>query len=419
MQNGTVHGTKAPVVGAVAALLAVIAHLASAITVRRQEMLPNSLGFRAFPGVGLMIAILLTAVFACLGPGAAAAAISQPLQPKTGPGGRDYTHNFRVHAGGSGSDAWYVFEPTKPKPKKAPVAVVMHGYYEFEGYDSMFGLIRHTVRKGTIVIYPRWQTSFATPCVGPFDIEPCIDSTVNGIKGALAYLKSDRTRVQPEIRKTSYFGLSFGGIITADMANRYRSLNLPKPRAIFLDDPHDGGLTGAREPALDDHLTGIPAGTLFQCHSGAHGVFDDIFTGEGDPSYLGKPQRDGSCNSVFPKLTSIPAKNKDLVLTSEDRHGEPSLTSDHGVCGGGVDSFVVDAYDWGFCWKVWDALRSCAIAKHWCRYALGDTRKHRYIGTWSDGVPIVGLKIRDRAPIRAKPAPPRAPAPHRHKRGRS
>ena len=47
---------------------------------------------------------------------------------------------------------------------------------------------------------------------------------------------------------------------------------MPKPRAVFLDDPHDGGLTGADEPALDDSLAGIPPSTLVQCHSGAAGV---------------------------------------------------------------------------------------------------------------------------------------------------
>jgi hypothetical protein len=44
---------------------------------------------------------------------------------------------------------------------------------------------------------------------------------------------------------------------------------------------------------------------------------------------------------------------------------------------------TADAYDWNFCWKVWDALRDCA-----------------YHGTeWSDGVPVAPLKIQDAAPI--------------------
>jgi hypothetical protein len=356
----------------------------------------------------------LTAAVAAMSAAQASAAPAQPPQPKSGPGGSDYPHaGFRETAGGSGDDAWYVFEPMKPQPKSAPLAVITHGYFEFSGNDNLRALVEHTVRKGNVVIYPRYQTGVATPCPGPFDIEPCMTSEVNGIKGALAYLEAREDRVQPQRDHTSYFGFSFGGIITANLANRYKALGVPRPRVIFLDDPHDGGFTGAHEPALDDDLGGIPSTTLVQCHSGATGVFDDTYTGApGDPTEVGQPRRDASCNSVFPKLTSVPAKNKDLVLTSGDAHGSPALTADHGVCGGPNNGqYAVDAYDWGFCWKVWDALRSCAYAGTYCRYALGNTPQHRYIGTWSDGTPIVGLKIQEEAPIRAEPVPAREPAP--------
>ena len=193
--------------------------------------------------------------------------------------------------------------------------------------------------------------------------------------------------MQPQLGKTSYFGFSFGGIITANLANRYRQLHLPKPRAIFLDDPHDGGLDGFDEPALDDSLSGIPRTVKLQwCHSGAEGI-------------LSEPNRaDGSCNAIFPKLGHIPKRNKDLVLTHTDAHGDPDLSSKHGVCLGRKGT--ANAYDWNFCWKVWDALRSCAYSGKQCGYALGDTRRHRSNGRWSDGEPVTPLKIRDAAPIR-------------------
>ena len=77
----------------------------------------------------------------------------------------------------------------------------------------------------------------------------------------------------------------------------------------------------------------------------------------------------------------------------------------------GFDYGTANTYDWGFCWKVWDALRSCAYAHVNCPYALGNTPEHRFIGTWSDGVPIIGLKIQDRAPIRPQPVAARQRAP--------
>ena len=198
---------------------------------------------------------LLAAALAIGLPAAAGAAPTQPAQPSSGPGGSDYPHaDLRVSSGGSGPDAWYAFEPVGPRPASAPVAIVMHGYFEYSGYEQMQAFIRHTVRRGSVVIYPRWQTGVATPCPGPFDVEPCIASAVNGIRGALAYLRSSPSRVQPDVTRASYFGFSFGGIITANLANRHRSLGLPEPRAIFLDDPHDGGFAGSGEPALDDSL---------------------------------------------------------------------------------------------------------------------------------------------------------------------
>jgi hypothetical protein len=351
---------------------------------------------RRVPG---LVAVAIAVAVAVLSP-VASAAVTQPPQPKAGPGGSDYSHSgWRVSAGGSGADAWYAFEPAKPRPRKAPLAIITHGYYEFSGYSSMEALIRHTVRKGNIVIYPRWQTDVATPCPGPIDIEPCMTAAVNGIRGALSYLRArPKRRVQPQTRRTSYLGFSFGGIITANLTNRYRSLHLPKPRAIFLDDPEDGGVAGPGEPALDDTLSGIPSTALFQCHSGAEGA---LVLAEGGVDIA-------SCNAVFPKLGQIPKKNKDLVLTHTDDHGRPTLSAIHGVCAAGDDPGAAlgpgfskpNAYDWNFCWKVWDALRRCAYNGTLCKYALGNTPQHRSNGRWSDGVPVTPLKIQEVAPIR-------------------
>ena len=119
--------------------------------------------------------------------------------------------------------------------------------------------------------------------------------------------------------------------------------------------------------------------------------------GRGD-GVTGEPDKgDGSCNAVFPKLAHIPARNKDLVLTRSDTHGDPDLSSEHGVCAGKAGS--ADAYDWNSCWKVWDALRTCATpaataATPWA------TRASTARGLWSDGTPVAPSKIQDAAPIR-------------------
>ncbi|MFG3168554.1 discoidin domain-containing protein [Streptomyces sp. NPDC048200] len=310
--------------------------------------------------------------------------VRQPAQPTSGPGGSDYTHDYRVTAGGSGSNAWYVFEPTNPAPASAPVTVITHGYGDYSGYKMHEELIKHTVRKGSIVIYPRWQTSLITPCVGPLDATPCRNAALAGIRGALDYLKADPSRVQPDLDKATYFGHSFGGIITANLVNRWQSLGLPKPRAVFLDEPTDAG--GGTEPTLDASLTGIPATTKFVCFLGQDGVISE------------SGKAGASCNTIFPLLTQIPAQNKNLVLAYTDNHGTPGLSSAHGVSQGGPNA-AVDALDYNLIWRQWDALRHAALDGTDTDIALGDTPEHRFLGYWSDGTPIREPKIQNTAPI--------------------
>jgi hypothetical protein len=337
---------------------------------------------------------------AAVGISPAATAATQPPRPTLGPGGSQTAFGgVRVTAGGSGNDAWYVSEPVDPAPLSAPLVIIEHGYYEFSGYASLSALMRHVALKGNVVIYPRWQTNIAVPCPGPFNIKPCITSSVKGIRGALSYLRAHHHRVQPRLNEVSYFGFSFGGIITADMTSRYKALGLPKPRAIWLEDPHDGGFTGNNEPAVYRSLAGMPPAVKFICHVGASGVIAQPGFGN------------ASCNSVFPKLGQIPVRNKSLVLTSNDAHGSPRLQATHGVCAGSTSGAGVDTFDWGFCWKDFDSLRACAYYGRDCEYTLGNNPQHRYIGTWSDGVPVIGLKIQQAAPISGTPVPPRQHKP--------
>ena len=122
------------------------------------------------PVYTLTVAVLVGALALLTGPelAGAAAAVTQPPRPKSGPGGTDYPHRgWRVSSAGAARTRGTCSSPSGRGRAKAPLAIVMHGYYEFSGYDQMYELIRHTVRKGSIVIYPRWQTDVAIPVPGP------------------------------------------------------------------------------------------------------------------------------------------------------------------------------------------------------------------------------------------------------------
>jgi hypothetical protein len=59
----------------------------------------------------------------------------------------------------------------------------------------------------------------------------------------------------------------------------------------------------------------------------------------------------------------------------------------------GFAQAYVDALDWYGTWKWADALMSCSFAGKDCQYALGDTPEQRFMGTWSDGVPIAEPQV--------------------------
>ena len=299
------------------------------------------------------------------------AAVTQPPQPKHGPGGSDYTHRgVRVSSGGTGADAWYVFEPVKPRPKKAPLAIVMHGYGEYSGYDSMSALIEHTVRKGSIAIYPRWQTGIATPCPGPFNIEPCITSAVNGINGAL-----DVPALGPEAGPAATAEDELLRLLVR--RDRHGEHDQPLPGARLAEAAGDlprrparrRAQAGLDEPALDDSLAGIPPSAKLECHSGADGAI--VRAGQGGLAAAMQCSRSSA---------SIPDKNKDLVLTQTDDHGQPTLSSAHGVCAGGRNSARPTPTTGTSAGRSGTRCAAARLDGEDCHYALGDTPQHRSLG---------------------------------------
>ncbi|MFI1769423.1 hypothetical protein ACH41H_46475 [Streptomyces sp. NPDC020800] len=274
-----------------------------------------------------------------------------------------------VVSGGIGVDGWYVFTPSSPVAATAPVTVITHGYGEFSGYSTMRDLIRHTVRQGNIVIYPRWQTCGL--CPRP-DMEQPLASAARGIKGALNWLMSASNRTRPRLNTTSYFGFSYGGMITVNLINRYKKLGLPEPHVVMVDEP-SGGPVGDQ---FDTDLSGIPSETRFSC-------LVSQWSAEHLPTH--------GCYSFWNRLGHLPDRHKTFVLVHSDAHGTPALNAVHGMS----TSDPVDAIDYYAVWKIWDAERACALSRVWCQYS-NNSALQRYMGRWSDGVPVIPLHTSDR-----------------------
>ena len=159
-------------------------------------------------------------------------------------------------------------------------------------------------------------------------------------------------------------------------------------RAIFLDDPHDGGL---------DRLRRAGGGRL----AGGHPVDGEarVPLGRRRRHRRAEQGATASCNAIFPKLAHIPKRNKDLVLTHTDKHGEPDavlqarrVRRDEGHGRRLRLELLLEGLG--------RAARAAPTTGPTAATRSATPRQHRSNGRWSDGVPIAPLKIQDAAPIR-------------------
>lgn len=327
-----------------------------------------------------------------------------PAQPATGPGGQQYVHTrVTKNRYGAGNGEYWIFEPDTPKPATAPVVVFLHGW---GGMNPLYygAWLDHLVKRGNIVIYPRYQATLLTP------IKEFLPSTIDAIQDALKRLQTERGHIKPDLNKFAVVGHSVGGLLAANVAALASESSLPQVRAVMSVEP---GITEApiNIPLAD--LKKIPAPTL-------------LLAVAGDQDTL---VRDTDAKRVYYESIKVPAENKDFIMMVTDTHGAPSLQASHraptamdrsydngeGVGGGPanpervgnsrqngrasqdrrLDTMMVNALDYYGTWKLFDALCDAAFYGRNREYALGNTPKQRFMGVWSDGVPVKELKVTD------------------------
>lgn len=368
---------------------------------------------------------LLTLVLISVCPAAPAAAAkpAPPTQPTRGPGGSDYAHDELVGSVvGKGATACYIFEPAKPRPAKAPLIVFNHGYLAVD--PVAYGRwIEHMVRRGNIVVYPVYQEGLTLSIA----LTP---NAITGVKAAIAELQKG-DHVKPDLDRFAIVGHSAGGIISANMAATWKKEGLPQPRAVMCVQPGISKLF----PVAD--LKQIPKETLLIS------LFsdNDKITGDAD------------ARMIFAQATQVSPGNKALIELTSDKHGWPDMNADHfapaavggkgidprgmtrlrmramfdslkdrnGENSGGVSRNTKDAddkddkedktpaggnkrteelvalftngLDYYGTWKLFDGLTDAAFHGRNREYALGNTRQQRFMGKWSDGVPVKELKV--------------------------
>ena len=333
-----------------------------------------------------------------------------PSQPQTGPGGKQYAHASVVkNRYGTGGQEYWIFEPDSPKPRTAPVIVFLHGW---GGMNPMYygAWLDHLVKRGNIVVYPRYQANLLTP------IRDFMPNTLHAVKDAIDRLQTEPGHVSADLSKFATVGHSLGGILAASIAALASESKLPRVSAVMSIEP---GITDAPISVPLADLKKLPPETL-------------LLALAGDQDTL---VRDTDAKRIYYESTRISAENKDFITLVSDSHGRPALQASHraptahdksydngdGVGGGPaesnrggslptrqidgpqvprqrarVDTMMVNALDFYGTWKLLDALCDAAFYGKNREYALGNTSQQRFMGLWSDGVPVKELKVTDK-----------------------
>jgi pimeloyl-ACP methyl ester carboxylesterase len=294
---------------------------------------------------------------------------TQPLQPSSGPGSSDYAHaGVQGAKHGQGVRQYWLFTPKDPTPAQAPVIVFLHGWSAMEP-DAYGAWIKHLVRRGNIVIYPRYQEGFGTL---PSSF---VEHAVSAIHDALGRLQSGGV-TRPELDKVAFVGHSMGAIMGANIAQNVRRHDVPAPRCLFLAEP-------TFEPILGRYDQ-IPPDTLLVVV-----VASDV-------------KRDASARKILTGTTRIAPSNKNYVALASDLHGNPPLISDHFAPCASEEieparaksarsdwrGRTRDALDFFGYWKLCDGLLDAAFEGVHREFALGNTPEVRFMGRWSDGTPV-------------------------------
>ena len=114
-------------------------------------------------------------------------------------------------------------------------------------------------------------------------------------------------------------------------------------------------------------------------------------------------RRPAAVARIWAELGGVPLDNRDVVQLVTDAHGRPALLAAHTQALADYRYAPPNAYDWYGTWKWLDALMGCAFDGEWCEVALGNTPEQRFMGTWSDGVPVAEAIVTDDPAAQALP----------------
>ncbi len=315
-----------------------------------------------------------------------ASAATPPPQPASGPGGSAYAYDVvNSLVRGTGTLQYWLFTPgtTGPggPPAQAPVVAFFHGYNALFP-DTYRAWIDHLVKRGAIVIFPRFQQDASSP-----PAQYAADS-ITAIRAALDLIAARGTAPQADTGRFACIGHSIGGLTAASVAATGPGQGLPVCRALMC-------LQSGKSTAWGPPLGVFPLADLSLLSPGTL-----LLSVIGDDDQL---TFDTDSRRIFWESTSIPFADKNFIIVHSDSEQGVTLSADHAspATGSGPDALDHFAY-----WKLGDALLSAAFDGTDREYALGNTPSQRFMGVWSSGRPVKELTVFDlRQPLEISAGP--------------
>ena len=306
-------------------------------------------------------------------------------QPEIGPGSATYQHDSVLfHNYAEAEDGFWLLEPASPTPKTTNLIVFIHGY---GGYNPMiYGQwIKHLVRKGNTVIYPRYQKTVFSP--GPQQFSP---NVITAIKTALKIIEKNELHIPTNTNELCIVGHSYGGILAAEITANWEKYEIPKPKGIFLCAPGTGPFKAGK---LDSYAT-LPKdlNLLIMVNENDYIVGDELGL------------------KIFE--TAVNTRQRNLIRQQIDYENGISAKHNETYCvdetfDSGHHNYTAkkalrisrtNAVDYYGYWKLFDALIDCSRNGRNCEYAFGDTSYQRSLGFSEEGKALKPLEIRTVSP---------------------
>ena len=305
------------------------------------------------------------------------------IQASEGPGGSNYKYNkVKMLDFASLVEGAWVMYPEETKEEELNLIVFVHGYGAIN--PMIFGAwIKHLVRKGNVVVYPRYQKTLFNPMPAQF-----ADYVSKGINIGIDSFQL-ATGISLNKQNVSYVGHSYGGALITYLANYYEKYEIPKPKSLFACEPGTGPFKDAKLRSyreLDEDIQ-----LLVMVGNEDLTVGDDL----GLRIYLSSKQLKRrnfirQYSDVFEDHIISSSHYEPYGIDKEFDTGDRNFTAERALKVAKLDA--IDFYGY---WKLYDALLDCSRSNRNCDIAFGDTEAQKYLGNWNEKIPVRPLSVYD------------------------